>query len=178
MPGQDFVKGRLTDSERRGHFSSIEAIKAFADFAANHFFEPAAMRGFASRVLDGVYHGINCTYFVTSERFVPSRGAPDPRKYTIRKVKVDLGDGRLGCFIDTVGSNGGLSFGEFKNARQARAAICRLTDEEEARDMTEEEAAIAARAEADIAEKRAASKKRNAAMEERRKAAAAAGVPW
>jgi hypothetical protein len=54
--------------------------------AGLHYFEPATMRFFQSRVSEMIYEGAGGTYFVTSER------APNgPRRYTVRTFKRDTG---------------------------------------------------------------------------------------
>ena len=64
---------------------SIEAIKDANRRAGKHWFEPGTMRFFASRVGSTVYQGPGGVYFVSSERFIPSRGDPTPRRYTLRR---------------------------------------------------------------------------------------------
>ena len=72
------------------------------------FFDRATMRFFNSK-LHSVYPGNGVSCFVTSEQFVPSQGAPFPRKYTVKKIR--------GCKIDTVGE-----FQQYGNVSDARAA--------------------------------------------------------
>lgn len=59
-----------------------KALKA----AGGHFFDADTMAFFSSRVVDRVWYGADGVYFfVTSEQFIPSRGAAHARRYTVRK---------------------------------------------------------------------------------------------
>ena len=59
-----------------------------------HFFDPAAMRGFRSRLAELAYvtDDDKTAYFVTSEQFVPSTGKPAPRTYSVRMMSLAIGD--------------------------------------------------------------------------------------
>jgi hypothetical protein len=73
-------------------FDTIADIRAANARAGHHFFEPATMRFFRSRIESTVYGG---RYFVTSEQF--AMGAhKDPRRFTVRMANDD-------GTIDTVG---------------------------------------------------------------------------
>jgi len=65
------------------HFS-IRTVRAANEGAGFHFFKPATLRFFSSRVLRGVYGG---KYFVTSER--DTYRDTNPRKYTVRSIRED-----------------------------------------------------------------------------------------
>lgn len=60
--------------------SSCDIIRAHK----GHFFDASSMRFFRSRVCGEVFPGQNEVYFVTSEKFVSSRGDAAPRKFTVR----------------------------------------------------------------------------------------------
>lgn len=74
--------------------SDIKAANAAKD---GHWFEPATLRFFRSRVGDTVYQGPGGVYFVSSEQFVDSRGNADERRFTVRQFDPESGD------INTVG---------------------------------------------------------------------------
>jgi len=61
----------------------------------HHFFDADSMKFFRSRIESGVIGG---QYFVSSEQFIPTGGAPWPRRYTIRVA-------RANGAIDTVQSH-------------------------------------------------------------------------
>jgi hypothetical protein len=65
---------------------SIETVRRHAARNGSHFFDPDTMRFFRSRVANVAYRTADGTraYFVTSEQFVPSRGEPAPRRYSVR----------------------------------------------------------------------------------------------
>ena len=68
----------------------LSTIKARNKKAGRHFFSEGTMSFFASWLHnDGVEDSEGNVYFVTSEQFVPSRGRPDPRKYTVRVQSPD-----------------------------------------------------------------------------------------
>lgn len=92
-------------------YLTIREIKEANANAGHHFFEPATMRFFRSRVLRGVIGG---KYFVTSER----REYDTPRCYSVR-VAHDNGH------IDTVGE-----FCGYDTPAQARAAARKLAAQE------------------------------------------------
>ena len=73
---------------KTGYFPTIGHIQDSNKNAGRYFFEPAAMRGFRSRVHNAVYGG--CA-FVTSEQFA-FRGRVDPRQY---RVRVAMHDGSI-----------------------------------------------------------------------------------
>ncbi len=61
--------------------------------AGQHFFDPATLRYFSSRIHDVVYSGPGGTFIVTSERDTMGR---DVRVYTVRKVSE--GGARMSTF--------------------------------------------------------------------------------
>lgn len=75
---------------------TITEIKQANRAAGNHYFEPATMRFFDSRVERRVYSGNGGVYFVTSEQFHGSQGTA-PRRWTVRQFHPETGD------IDTCG---------------------------------------------------------------------------
>ena len=70
------------------YFTSIGHIIDSNKKAGRHFFDPAAMRGFRSRIHNAVYGG---STFVTSEQF-SFRGRTEPREY---RVRVAMADGSI-----------------------------------------------------------------------------------
>ena len=85
---------------------NITDIKRANKAAGNHWFEPATMRFFNSKVESQVYEGPGGVYFVTSER----RERDMPKRYSVRVFDPSTGD------IDTVGE-----FQAFGNLAEARA---------------------------------------------------------
>ena len=73
---------------KTGYFTSIGHIQDANKNGGRYFFEPAAMRGFRSRIHNAVYGG--CV-FVTSEQF-SFRGRTEPRQY---RVRVAMADGSI-----------------------------------------------------------------------------------
>ncbi len=73
---------------KTGYFPSIGHIQDANKNSGRFFFDPAAMRGFRSRVHNAVYGG--CA-FVTSEQFA-FRGRTEPREY---RVRVAMQDGSI-----------------------------------------------------------------------------------
>ena len=82
------------------HTRPMHAIKSLV---ANdsHWFEPATMRFFASRVCQRAYVGPHGTTFVSSEQFRPTHGDPAPRMYSVQRVYQDS-NGRW--TVETVGA--------------------------------------------------------------------------
>lgn len=83
----------------------------------HHFFEPASMRFFASRVLDDVFPAADGSgsYFVTSERFRGFIGCKDgPRRYSVR-LALPTGEVRTAS-----------EFQAYATARAAKSAAKRL----------------------------------------------------
>jgi len=62
---------------------SIEQVKDCARTCGSHYFEPATMRFFASRVGQAFHDGRGGAYFVTSEQFKDHMGRRDPRRWSI-----------------------------------------------------------------------------------------------
>jgi hypothetical protein len=85
---------------------NITDIKRANKANGGHWFEPATMRFFNSKVESRVYEGPGGVYFVTSER----RELDMPKRYTVRVFDPSTGD------IDTVGD-----FQEFSALYNARA---------------------------------------------------------
>ena len=99
---------RLGDS-----VSNVTDLKHRAKkFCGSHFFDPATMRFFKSKVHGPVYpnHVNNYTCFVTSEQ-----GPGGPRAYTVKKFS--------NCEIDTVGKF--QQYGTLKAAKTAARACAR-----------------------------------------------------
>ncbi len=90
-------------------YTSIREIEAANTAAGYHFFEPATLRFFRSKVYPEVY-GQRGTYFVTSEQF----DARSPRLYTIRTIDWE-------CRISTVGE-----FQQYPTLRAARKAAAEV----------------------------------------------------
>ena len=84
-------------------YNTLKEIKAANAAAGQHFFEPATMRFFNSRVSARLIAG---RYFISSERFDETT----PRRYTVRIANDD-------GTIDTVGE-----FQQYPTMAQARAA--------------------------------------------------------
>jgi hypothetical protein len=78
--------------------------------AGFHWFEPATLRWFSSRILEGLVYrpGSRFVYFVSSER----QGEEYPRLYTVRRFSLDR------CNVETVGE-----FQAYRTAREARRAM-------------------------------------------------------
>lgn len=57
-----------------------------------HYFEPATMRFFNSRIEPRVYQGAGGIFFVTSEQFHGSDGRSNLRKWSVCKFKPETGD--------------------------------------------------------------------------------------
>lgn len=71
---------------------TIDAIKAMNKAQGYHYFSPATMKFFRSKVSRKVYQGPGGVYIVTSEQFVSSTGKAEPRCYTVRKFNPETGD--------------------------------------------------------------------------------------
>jgi len=93
------------------HHESIEEIVRHNTIVGQYFFDRAAMRFFASRILSTVYGG---RFFVTSERDTHEDGAWDgKRRYTVRECV----DGRIETRSD---------HGEFATTQEAKNAAREL----------------------------------------------------
>lgn len=81
------------------NYISTADIERANERAGFHFFEPATLRFFASRVAQTGYLTADHAraYFVTSEQFRPFDGTPAARRYTVRVCDLTTGD------VDTVG---------------------------------------------------------------------------
>lgn len=94
---------------------TMTAIRQTNADAGLHFFEPETLRFFRSRIVSQSPHqGPAGIFFVTSERFVPSSGPAEPRRYTVREFNPATGD------ITTYGK-----FQQFKSPATAAAAARR-----------------------------------------------------
>jgi len=99
-------------------YRTVDEIKRNTEYmGVSYFFTSDALRFFRSRVLDGVIGG---QYFITSEKFVGSRGDEGPRLYTIRKATLD---GKVETPDLPDGSNG---FQAYRTANAARKAAEKL----------------------------------------------------
>lgn len=98
---------------------TVADMRKFNSLRGFHFFEPASMRFFNSRVLGDTFPAADgsAVYFVTSERF----DATTPRLYTVRVCRPNY----------TVDS--ASEFQEFASARAAKNAARRLAAQEIAR---------------------------------------------
>ncbi len=96
---------------------TIDAIRDRNARIGHHFFDPAALRFFASRVLDDVFPAVDGSgsYFVTSERFRGFAGCQDgPRRYSVR-LALPTGEVRTAS-----------EFQEYATARAAKSEAKRL----------------------------------------------------
>lgn len=92
-------------------YNSINEIKEANASIGAHFFEPATMRFFNSKIASRTVYGGR--YFITSEQFVGSDHVAQPRRYTIRACY----DGR----VDTVGD-----FQQYRTIEEAKHAVKQL----------------------------------------------------
>jgi len=103
----------MSTKESSVYFWNTGDVGRMAGDCGNHWFEPASLRFFCSRVSSAVYGG---RYFVSSEQ-----GGRDiwggERRYSVREVTYL--DGHM--TIDTVGE-----FGEYDTGAQAHGAAKRL----------------------------------------------------
>ncbi len=76
---------------------TMAAIKEANAAVGGHWFSRGALHFFSSRLPKSVHQGPGGVYFVTSEQFLPSRGDPAPRRYTVREFDPVTGN------VDTVG---------------------------------------------------------------------------
>lgn len=90
-------------------YQNIRQIEYANTNAGQHFFDPATMRFFRSRIASRTV--INGRYFITSEQF----DASSPRLYTIRRANDDGS-------IDTVGE-----FQQYETVEAAKAAARKLS---------------------------------------------------
>lgn len=108
----------------RSHITSKNDLRAVVDAAGSHFFSPDTMRFFDTMLLDFVVplhsnlhlreyeaiagHGF---VFVTSERYRPPFGEPEPRLYTTRLLR-----------LEPAGKVSIVDIGEFQEHHTAQAA--------------------------------------------------------
>jgi len=77
--------------------SGVAELESLAKERGSHFFDEKTMGFFRSKVMDQTFPVHGGIYFVTSEQFVPSVGAPYGRRWTVRFIDAASGD------INTVG---------------------------------------------------------------------------
>ena len=87
--------------------------------AGKHFFDPATLRYFSSRIHDVVYTGAGGTFIVTSERDTMGR---DVRFYTVREVIEG------GARISTFGTHGVHATRKAAHEMARYASFTRPTD--------------------------------------------------
>ena len=97
--------------------SSLHQIKVTAANAGSHWFDPAALRYFSSRISLTVYPVPGGALFISSEQFRPLYAAPEPRLYSVRSCT-------LAGNIDTVGE-----FQQYRTRAAAHAAAARMRRE-------------------------------------------------
>lgn len=69
--------------------NTVEDMRDTAERAGSFFFSPKTMRAFSSRVMKDIFPtGLECGYFVTSERDMDAYDGPGPRRYTVRRYFV------------------------------------------------------------------------------------------
>src|SRR3972149_1380456 len=76
---------------------AVAELESLAKERGSHFFDEKTMGFFRSKVMDQTFPVHGGIYFVTSEQFVPSTGAPYGRRWTVRFIDAASGD------INTVG---------------------------------------------------------------------------
>lgn len=111
----DSCRRKLEYVEQSRPFQSVDDIRRISEYLGSHFFEPASMRFFNSRIAGyDVYGG---KYFITSEQFVDrNAGIVKPRRYTIREI---TNDGK-------VNTAKGCEFQQFATLREAKTAVKQL----------------------------------------------------
>lgn len=98
-------------------YRTLEDIRRRNAALGHHWFSADTLRFFSSRIQERIYVGRDGrAYFVTSERFQPSRGPAARRLYTVRVANLDGS-------IDTVGE-----FQAYGTGRQAHAAARRAAE--------------------------------------------------
>lgn len=80
----------------------MERVREHAKRVGSHWFDTDTLRFFRGRVASYGYETADGTrvYFVSSEQFCPSRGAPARRRYSVRVA--DMTGADRGC-VDTLG---------------------------------------------------------------------------
>jgi hypothetical protein len=102
---------KLEYVERSKPFQSVEDIRRVSEHLGSHFFEPATMRFFRSRIASWDVWANR--YFVTSEQFVDSNGIAAARKYTVREITP----------TGSIETAEGFTFQQFDTVGQAKKAI-------------------------------------------------------
>jgi hypothetical protein len=80
---------KSADGLRWYDLAEIELANTAAGF---HWFEPATLRAFRSRILASVYHGGGGVFFVSSEQLDSWTGVEAPRRYTVRQFHPETGN--------------------------------------------------------------------------------------
>lgn len=88
-----------------------------------HFFDPDTMRFFRSRIGSHV-EANNRYYFVTSEQFKPSHGAPAARRYTARVMDLDGNVEEIGQFQAHSTSRRAFAVCQHAASRNVTASEC------------------------------------------------------
>ena len=96
-------------------------ISEYRRETGGHYFDPETMRFFRSRVSETAFvnNKTGIAYFVTSEQFKPSYGAPFQRMYTVRFYDFITGN---------IGTAPGHEFQEYKSRTGAIRAAMKLAD--------------------------------------------------
>lgn len=100
-------------------FWTIDDIKDANHAHGGHWFEPATLRFFRSRVGTTVYQGPGGIFFVSSEQFRDHNGVPYPRRYTVRQFTPES------ATVETVGTFNVLTRGV---AHRRAAALAHGTE--------------------------------------------------
>lgn len=116
-----------TTTDRDNRLNTMELIKHYYALGPGHFFDPATMRFFGSRVSVNVYPtGVTSlgTLFVTSEREDEYRS----RRYTIKRATLNFGPQGfpVGVSITTEGE-----YRQYASGPRAHRAARRMRDSEQ-----------------------------------------------
>jgi hypothetical protein len=108
-----------------GESLDIDQIKRLADQMGSHYFEPATMRFFRSRVDNETFTGLDGWYFVTSEQHESMSGGMCPRRYSVRRFQYEQDEAGnfSGVDFDTIGE-----FQEHATLRRARTAARKVAE--------------------------------------------------
>jgi hypothetical protein len=107
----------------------IEDIRQHAKRNGSHWFDADSMRFFRSRVANEAYRSADGlrAWFVSSEQFVPTRGEPAPRKYSVRIANLAPDSGR--GFIEE-GPDGFQAYDSGASAKRAARRMAEQYDTE------------------------------------------------
>jgi hypothetical protein len=107
------------DEPPYGEHQAIDQLIKLAERAGSHFFEPATMRFFRSRIDSDTWAGADGWYWVSSEQFHTSDGQRHPRRYTVRRLFYRLNpEGQaIDIDIDEIGE-----FQQYPTLARARTA--------------------------------------------------------